>query len=165
MQRFEVSVAVRPIYGLLEVKGLMSVSGINALKMLPWRCNSVFPLYCLGTCRWQRYKTFDYCHRNATVGSLCIVVDVKKHFVQHKHAQTCISLTGSKNCPLGVNTTIGLKNIAATSDDTGRLLSQNGYSCYVFEPSRSISSKWQFLNCVTIAFIERCELSDILVRL
>jgi hypothetical protein len=69
-----------------------------------------------------------------------------------------------KNCPLGVNTTVELKNITATSNNNAiqwavYLLTCGGivgFSCNVFELNRSINYKWHFFSCASIVFSERC---------
>jgi hypothetical protein len=46
----------------------------------PLRCHGhsvTLPLCCWPTCTWQQYKTVDCCHGNATVGSLCTVVELQ----------------------------------------------------------------------------------------
>jgi hypothetical protein len=79
-----------------------------------------------------------------------------------------ISLTESntgttQRLPFGVYTTIELKNIRNTSDNTGTLLSQNTENMPLFSDVDVILLKsiivltpnGQFLDCVTIAFSER----------
>jgi hypothetical protein len=68
----------------------------------------------------------------------------------------------SKNCPLGVNTTIEVKNVATTSDNTGTILVElypargHYYKMRLFLSSIVVlTSNGQFLGCATIAFSER----------
>jgi hypothetical protein len=78
--------------------------------------------------------------------------------------RTCRSLnailTGLKNCPFPVNTTIELKNRPNTSDNTGTLVGQKyPTGCqYVFDTFLSsisvLTPNGQFLDCAIIAFIE-----------
>jgi len=66
---------------------------------------------------------------------------------------------------LELNTTIGLKDIETTSHKNGiwlvmfRLTCAGivGCSCYILRLNRSINSKRQFLDRVTVAFSERCD--------
>jgi len=87
----------------------------------------------------------------------------RAHTHTHTHTHTllieCNSET-TKKLSFGVNTTIELKNMTATSDNAVTLLIQNTprklpLLSDVFQLNSSINSKWHFLYSATIAFSER----------
>ena len=53
------------------------VNNINILKVLPLKCNNVFPLYCCAAYCGEQCKTVECFHGNAVVDSLCLVVKLQ----------------------------------------------------------------------------------------